>query len=100
MAQRGSGAIVNVSSMASEFGMQGLALYGSSKAALDLLTKAWAGEFGPSGVRVNAVSPGPTRTREPSRWAKASISLPPWLRRIAPRHPTKYRRRDRVSRLR
>jgi|SRR5579863_1157799 len=62
MAQRGSGAIVNVSSMVSEFGMQGLALYGSSKAALDLLTKAWAGEFGPSGVRVNAVSPGPTRT--------------------------------------
>ncbi len=62
MAQRRSGAIVNVSSMVSEFGMQGLALYGSSKAALDLLTKAWAGEFGPSGVRVNAVSPGPTRT--------------------------------------
>jgi NAD(P)-dependent dehydrogenase (short-subunit alcohol dehydrogenase family) len=62
MAQRGSGAIVNVSSMVSEFGMQGLALYGSSKAALDLLTKAWAGEFGPNGVRVNAVSPGPTRT--------------------------------------
>jgi len=62
MAQRGSGAIVNVSSMVSEFGMQGLALYGSSKAAIDLLTKAWAGEFGPSGVRVNAVSPGPTRT--------------------------------------
>ncbi len=62
MAQRGNGAIVNVSSMVSEFGMQGLALYGSSKAALDLLTKAWAGEFGPSGVRVNAVSPGPTRT--------------------------------------
>lgn len=62
MAQRGSGAIVNVSSMVSEFGMQGLALYGASKAALDLLTKAWAGEFGPRGVRVNAVSPGPTRT--------------------------------------
>jgi NAD(P)-dependent dehydrogenase (short-subunit alcohol dehydrogenase family) len=39
-----------------------MALYGSSKAALTLLTKAWAAEFGPSGVRVNAVSPGPTRT--------------------------------------
>jgi NAD(P)-dependent dehydrogenase (short-subunit alcohol dehydrogenase family) len=39
-----------------------MALYGSSKAALTLLTKAWAAEFGPSGVRVNAVSPGPVRT--------------------------------------
>jgi NAD(P)-dependent dehydrogenase (short-subunit alcohol dehydrogenase family) len=39
-----------------------MALYGSSKAALTLLTKSWAAEFGPSGVRVNAVSPGPTRT--------------------------------------
>ncbi len=39
-----------------------MALYGSSKAALTLLTKAWSAEFGPNGVRVNAVSPGPTRT--------------------------------------
>jgi NAD(P)-dependent dehydrogenase (short-subunit alcohol dehydrogenase family) len=62
MAERGHGAIVNVSTMVAEFGMAGMALYGSSKAALELLTKAWAAEFGPRGVRVNAVSPGPTRT--------------------------------------
>jgi NAD(P)-dependent dehydrogenase (short-subunit alcohol dehydrogenase family) len=48
--------------MAADFGMAGRSLYGSSKAALNLLTKAWAAEYGPSGVRVNAVSPGPTRT--------------------------------------
>jgi NAD(P)-dependent dehydrogenase (short-subunit alcohol dehydrogenase family) len=62
MAARGQGAIVNVLSMVARFGVAGMALYGSSKAALGLLTKAWAAEFGPSGVRVNAVSPGPTRT--------------------------------------
>jgi NAD(P)-dependent dehydrogenase (short-subunit alcohol dehydrogenase family) len=62
MAERGKGAIVNVSSMVGDFGLAGMALYGSSKAALNLLTKAWAAEFGPKGVRVNAVSPGPTRT--------------------------------------
>jgi NAD(P)-dependent dehydrogenase (short-subunit alcohol dehydrogenase family) len=62
MAARGHGAIVNVLTMVAHFGVAGMALYGSSKAALTLLTKAWAAEFGPRGVRVNAVSPGPTRT--------------------------------------
>ncbi|MEV6876571.1 SDR family oxidoreductase [Amycolatopsis sp. NPDC051128] len=62
MARRGHGAIVNVSTLVAARGMAGMALYGSSKAAVELMTKAWAAEFGPSGVRVNAVSPGPTRT--------------------------------------
>ena len=48
--------------MVAEFGMPGLSVYGASKAATALLTKAWAAEYGPHGVRVNAVSPGPTRT--------------------------------------
>lgn len=62
MAERGDGAVVNVTTMVAEFGAAGMGLYGASKAALVLLTKSWAAEFGPSGVRVNAVSPGPTRT--------------------------------------
>jgi NAD(P)-dependent dehydrogenase (short-subunit alcohol dehydrogenase family) len=62
MIANGDGAIINISTMVANFGMPGMALYGSSKAALQLLTKAWAAEFGASGVRVNAVSPGPTRT--------------------------------------
>jgi NAD(P)-dependent dehydrogenase (short-subunit alcohol dehydrogenase family) len=62
MAKRGKGAIVNVSTMVADYGASGMSLYGSSKAAMNLLTKAWAAEYGPSGVRVNAVSPGPTRT--------------------------------------
>jgi NAD(P)-dependent dehydrogenase (short-subunit alcohol dehydrogenase family) len=62
MIERGSGAIVNVSTMVASFGLPGMSAYGASKAALELLTKAWAAEYGPAGVRVNAVSPGPTRT--------------------------------------
>ena len=48
--------------MVADYGVSGMSLYGSSKAAVNLLTKAWAAEYGPRGVRVNAVSPGPTRT--------------------------------------
>jgi len=62
MAKRGKGAIVNVSTMVADYGVSGMSLYGSSKAAINLLTKSWAAEYGPHGVRVNAVSPGPTRT--------------------------------------
>jgi NAD(P)-dependent dehydrogenase (short-subunit alcohol dehydrogenase family) len=62
MAKRGKGAIVNVSTMVADYGASGMSLYGSSKAAINLLTKVWTAEYGPSGVRTNAVSPGPTRT--------------------------------------
>jgi NAD(P)-dependent dehydrogenase (short-subunit alcohol dehydrogenase family) len=62
MADRGDGAVINVSTMAASFGLPGAAVYGASKAALELLTKAWAAEYGAQGVRVNAVAPGPTRT--------------------------------------
>ncbi len=75
MAKRGTGAIVNVSTMVAQFGLDGMALYGSSKAALELLTKAWAAEFGPKGVRVNAVSPGPTRTEGSARMGDALDEL-------------------------
>jgi NAD(P)-dependent dehydrogenase (short-subunit alcohol dehydrogenase family) len=62
MAGRGKGAIVNIATMVADYGVPGMSLYGSSKAAINLLTKTWAAEYGPKGVRVNAVSPGPTRT--------------------------------------
>ncbi|HEY1821783.1 MAG TPA: SDR family oxidoreductase [Trebonia sp.] len=62
MAEQGGGAIVNLTTMVASYGQAGMALYGASKAALQLLTKSWAAEFGPAGVRVNAVSPGPTQT--------------------------------------
>jgi NAD(P)-dependent dehydrogenase (short-subunit alcohol dehydrogenase family) len=62
MAERGKGAIVNLSTMVADYGAPGMSLYGSSKAAINLLTKTWAAEYGPRGVRVNVVVPGPTRT--------------------------------------
>jgi NAD(P)-dependent dehydrogenase (short-subunit alcohol dehydrogenase family) len=62
MAKRGKGAIVNLSTMVADYGAPGMSLYGSSKAAINLLTKAWTAEYGPSGVRINGISPGPTRT--------------------------------------
>ena len=62
MIARGGGAIINISTMVASFGLNGMAAYGASKAAIELLTKAWTDEYGPGGVRVNAVAPGPTRT--------------------------------------
>jgi NAD(P)-dependent dehydrogenase (short-subunit alcohol dehydrogenase family) len=62
MAGRGGGAIVNVSTMVAELGMPGSSAYAATKAALASLTRTWAGEFAGFGVRVNAVTVGPTRT--------------------------------------
>jgi NAD(P)-dependent dehydrogenase (short-subunit alcohol dehydrogenase family) len=62
MAQRGQGSIVNLSSMAGQIGLPAGAAYGATKAALAAMTRAWAAEFSPSGVRVNAVAPGPVYT--------------------------------------
>jgi NAD(P)-dependent dehydrogenase (short-subunit alcohol dehydrogenase family) len=75
MADCGKGAIVNVSSMVGDFGIAGMAVYGSSKAALNLLTKAWAAEFGPKGVRVNAVSPGADSHRRTGRHGRGNAQL-------------------------
>jgi len=46
--------------MAGHVGLVGGAAYGASKGALTSLSRSWAAEFGPSGVRVNTVAPGPT----------------------------------------
>ncbi len=59
MAERGSGKVINITTMVAHVGEPGMALYGATKAALALLTKSWATEFGPSGVNVNAMHPVP-----------------------------------------
>jgi NAD(P)-dependent dehydrogenase (short-subunit alcohol dehydrogenase family) len=62
MAARGSGSIINVGSMAGEVGMPGGAAYGATKAALDSMTRSWAAEYSPAGVRINTVASGPVYT--------------------------------------
>jgi NAD(P)-dependent dehydrogenase (short-subunit alcohol dehydrogenase family) len=62
MAARGSGSIISLGSMAGQVGLAGSAAYGATKAALVAMTRSWAAEFSPSGVRVNAIAPGPVLT--------------------------------------
>jgi NAD(P)-dependent dehydrogenase (short-subunit alcohol dehydrogenase family) len=62
MAARGGGSIINVGSMAGQVGMPGGAAYGATKAALASMTRSWAAEFSPAGVRVNTVGAGPVYT--------------------------------------
>ncbi|MEV5170592.1 SDR family oxidoreductase [Streptomyces flaveolus] len=58
MTQAGGGAIINLGSWITRMAVPVAALYSSTKGAMETLTRAWAAEFGPLGVRVNAVSPG------------------------------------------
>ena len=62
MVERGSGSVINVASVAGLKATPTLAAYGASKAAVISLTKTLAMEWGPSGVRVNALCPGWTKT--------------------------------------
>jgi len=62
MAARGSGSIINIASMAGQIGLAGSAAYGATKATLASMTRSWAAEFSPAGVRVNAIAAGPVLT--------------------------------------
>jgi NAD(P)-dependent dehydrogenase (short-subunit alcohol dehydrogenase family) len=59
MAERSSGSIISLASMAGQIGLPGGAAYGATKAALSSMTRSWAAEFSPRGVRVNAIAAGP-----------------------------------------
>jgi len=63
VAQGGGGRIVNVASNSGIFGGRGRAAYGASKAGLINLTQSMAIELAEHDIRVNAVAPGPTKTR-------------------------------------
>lgn len=82
MAQRGGGAVVNIGSITGLIGGDKSALYSSTKAAVHSLTKSWAAEYGPQGVRVNAVAPGPIAT---DRALESADHVAPVLARIPSR---------------
>ena len=58
MLEMGSGNIINISSMAAQYGLPKVIAYSASKTAIDGMTRAMAVELSPKGIRVNAIAPG------------------------------------------
>ena len=58
MLEKKSGCIINISSMAAQYGLPKVIAYSASKTAIDGMTRAMAVELSPNGVRVNAIAPG------------------------------------------
>lgn len=82
MAEQGHGAIVNIGSISGLRGASGSAVYSATKAVMHSFTQSWADEYGPSGVRVNAVAPGPIGTE---RQAEFADHIAPVLSRLPSR---------------
>ena len=83
MAARGTGSIINISSMAGSIGMIGAAAYGATKAARESMARSWAAEFSPRGVRVNTVAAGPVYTRPEERELYDTVGATTALKRAA-----------------
>lgn len=79
MGQRGHGSIVAFSSIRASVAEPGTSIYGASKAALTAVVKGMASEFGPQGVRVNAIAPSPVDTP----LVAAVRAQPDWYRAYA-----------------
>jgi NAD(P)-dependent dehydrogenase (short-subunit alcohol dehydrogenase family) len=58
MLKKGTGCIINISSMAAQYGLPKVIAYSASKTAIDGMTRAMAVELSPKGIRVNAIAPG------------------------------------------
>jgi NAD(P)-dependent dehydrogenase (short-subunit alcohol dehydrogenase family) len=58
MFTKNSGSIINISSMAAQYGLPKVIAYSASKTAIDGMTRAMAVELSPKGIRVNAIAPG------------------------------------------
>ncbi|MEO6329092.1 MAG: SDR family oxidoreductase [Ginsengibacter sp.] len=58
MIEKGSGSVINISSMASQYGLPKVIAYSASKSAIEGMTRAMAVELSPKGIRVNCIAPG------------------------------------------
>lgn len=84
MQKSGYGSVVNITSMSSINSEPSMAIYGSSKAALNHLASNMAFDYGPMGIRINCVGPGATRTN-----ALASVLTPELEAKMLARTPIK-----------
>lgn len=84
MQRSGYGSIINITSMSSVNNDPNMAIYGSSKAALNHMASNLAYDYGPMGIRINCVAPGATRTH-----ALASVLTPEMEARMLSHTPIK-----------
>ena len=87
MLKKGSGSIINISSMAAQYGLPKVIAYSASKTAIDGMTRAMAVELSPKGIRVNAIAPGFIET---DMTAKALNSDPERKQKVFGRTPMGY----------
>ncbi|MFD5829852.1 SDR family NAD(P)-dependent oxidoreductase [Lentzea sp. NPDC060358] len=82
MVERGSGTVITIGSWMASTGTPFAALYSASKAAEEQLTRSWAAEFGPHGVRVAGIAPGVTRDGEADGIAARMVAATPARRAV------------------
>jgi 3-oxoacyl-[acyl-carrier protein] reductase len=85
MEQRMTGSFVAVSSVSARLADRTMGVYCASKAALSMLVRVAADEWGPDGLRVNAVAPGVTRTPMLGTGPGLTVKGSPWLAAVAGR---------------
>ena len=87
MLSKGSGSIINISSMAAQYGLPKVIAYSASKTAIDGMTRAMAVELSPKGIRINAIAPGFIET---DMTAKALNTDPERKQKVFGRTPMGY----------
>ena len=87
LSEQRPGSMVAVSSISARLVDRSMGIYCASKAALSMLVRVAAAEWGPHGVRVNAVAPGVTRTPLLGPDAAVGVEGSPWLAGVAKKTP-------------